>query len=95
MTAHRIRLTSLFLLFYIGLPLSAQQQRPTHTPKRDQKKNKVVEVDTIPFYNGTYIGVDLYGPGSKLLGSDFMSSEISVAVNLKNKFIPTIEFGMG
>ena len=24
-----------------------------------------------------------------------MSSEVSVAVNLKNKFIPTIEFGMG
>ena len=95
MTAHRLRLTSLLLLFCIGFPLLAQQQRPTHTPKRDQKKNKVAEVDTIPFYNGTYIGVDLYGPGSKLLGSDFMSSEISVAVNLKNKFIPTIEFGMG
>lgn len=91
----RLRLTSLLLLFCIGLPLLAQQQRPAHTPKRDQKKNKVVEVDTIPFYNGTYIGVDLYGPGSKLLGSDFMSSEVSIAVNLKNKFIPTIEFGMG
>ena len=73
----------------------AQQQRPVHTPKRDQKKKEVTEIDTIPFYNGTYVGVDLYGIGSKLLGGDFMSSEVSIAVNLKNKFIPTVEFGMG
>ena len=89
------RLISLLLLFCIGLPLIAQQQRPVHTPKRDQKKKEVTEIDTIPFYNGTYVGVDLYGIGSKLLGSDFMSSEVSIAVNLKNKFIPTVEFGMG
>ena len=88
------RLISLLLLFCIGLPLLAQQQRPTQTPKRDQKKKEVAEIDTIPLYNGTYIGVDLYGIGSKLLGGDFMSSEVSVAVNLKNKFIPTFEFGM-
>ena len=86
---------SLLLLFCIGLPLIAQQQRPVHTPKRDQKKKEVTEIDTIPFYNGTYVGVDLYGIGSKLLGGDFMSSEVSIAVNLKNKFIPTVEFGMG
>lgn len=89
------RLISLLLLFCIGLPLLAQQQRPAQTPKRDQKKKEVAEIDTIPLYNGTYAGVDLYGVGSKLLGGDFMSSEVSVAVNLKNKFIPTIEFGMG
>ena len=89
------RLISLLLLFCIGLPLIAQQQRPVHTPKRDQKKKEVTEIDTIPFYNGTYVGVDLYGIGSKLLGGDFMSSEVSIAVNLKNKFIPTVEFGMG
>ena len=89
------RLISLLLLFCIGLPLLAQQQRPAQTPKRDQKKKEVAEIDTIPLYNGTYVGVDLYGIGSKLLGGDFMSSEVSVAVNLKNKFIPTIEFGMG
>ena len=89
------RLISLLLLFCIGLPLLAQQQRPAQTPKRDQKKKEVAEIDTIPLYNGTYVGVDLYGVGSKLLGGDFMSSEVSVAVNLKNKFIPTIEFGMG
>ena len=66
------RLISLLLLFCIGLPLLAQQQRPAQTPKRDQKKKEVAEIDTIPLYNGTYVGVDLYGVGSKLLGGDFI-----------------------
>ena len=61
LTIATARLISLLLLFCIGLPLLAQQQRPTHTPKRDLKKKETVEIDTIPFYNGTYIGVDLYG----------------------------------
>lgn len=86
---------SLLLLFFIGLPIQAQQPRSTPTPKRDQIKKAEVVVDSIPFYNGTYIGVDLYGPGSKMLGGDFLSSEISVGVNLKNKFIPTVEIGFG
>ena len=94
-TAHRLRLISLLLLFCIGLPLLAQQQRPTHTPKRDLKKKETVEIDTIPFYNGTYIGVDLYGIGSKILGGDLLSSEINVAVNLKNMFLPTVDVGFG
>ena len=46
------RLISLLLLFCIGLPLLAQQQRPAQTPKRDQKKKEVAEIDTIPLYNG-------------------------------------------
>lgn len=35
------RLISLLLLFCIGLPLLAQQQRPAQTPKRDQKKKRL------------------------------------------------------
>ena len=93
-TARLLRLSSVLLLFCIGIPTIAQQQRPTPVQKRDQKKKETV-VDTIPFYNGTYVGVDIYGIGSKMLGGDFMSSEVSIGVNLKNKFIPTIEFGMG
>lgn len=93
-TAHLLKISSLLLLLCFGLPLLAQQKRPAPTPKRDQKKKEAV-VDTIPFYNGTYVGLDLYGMGSKLLGGDFMSTEVSVAVNLKNRFIPTIELGMG
>ena len=86
---------SLFLLF--SLEISAQnQQRPyvNPTPKRDQKKNvKEEPKEEVPLYNGTYIGVDLYGLGSKLFGSDFLSSEVDIVVNLKNMFLPTAEIG--
>ena len=80
-TARLLRLSSVLLLFCIGLPSIAQQQqqRPGPVQKRDQKKKEVV-VDTIPFYNGTYVGVDIYGIGSKMLGGDFMSSEVSIGV---------------
>lgn len=95
-TARLLRLSSVLLLFcidYRQLHNSNNNDRVLYR-KRDQKKKEVV-VDTIPFYNGTYVGVDIYGIGSKMLGGDFMSSEVSIGVNLKNKFIPTIEFGMG
>lgn len=39
--------------------------------------------------------MDLFGLGSKLLGGDFLSSEVNVRVNLKKKFIPTVEIGFG
>lgn len=93
-TVSRKRLISMLLLATLGSPVLAQQQA-VKAPKKEPQKEEVASTDTIPLYNGTYVGMDLYGPGSKLLGGDFMSSEIQVAVNLKNKFIPTLEFGMG
>ncbi|MEG1162280.1 DUF6048 family protein [Bacteroides sp.] len=88
---------SLFLLFSIVFPAAAQTSRPTHVPKRDQKKYKKEEAkpDTIPLFYGAYVGVDIFGIGSSLFGSDFMSSEISLVANLKNKFLPTLELGYG
>lgn len=83
------------LLFCVQvLPLAAQQARPTYTPKRDQKK-AVAKPDTIPFYNGVSVEVDLFGLGGKLLGTDYVSSEVSIVANLKNRFLPTLEVGLG
>lgn len=84
---------SLLMLFLVVPPVQAQQPRPT--PKRDQKKKEVAKVDTIPFFNGASIGVDVFGVGSKLFGGDFLSTEISLTANLKNKFLPTLELGYG
>lgn len=88
---------SLVLLFFIVPPIQAQQRYQNPTPKRDQKKNKKEEVkpDTIPLFNGAHIGVDIFGVGSKLFGGDFLSSEVSLTANLKNKFLPTLELGYG
>ncbi|WP_321331790.1 DUF6048 family protein [uncultured Bacteroides sp.] len=82
----------LLILFLSGsaLPLQAQSTRPSG---KKVAKKEVKEV--FPFYNGTYIGADLYGAGSNLLGGDFLSSEVSIDVNLKNRFFPVAEIGYG
>ncbi|MGI6219552.1 MAG: DUF6048 family protein [Bacteroidaceae bacterium] len=78
----------------------AGQDRPQ--PKRfskdskrlaEKKKQAAAASDTIPLYGGTYVGVDLYGIGAPLLGSDTKSSEVQVDVNLKNRFFPVAEIG--
>lgn len=97
------------LCFLFLMPLAQAQQNQTNRPRQgqatrqgqnNQQKGKKgapqkEAEEVVPFYNGTYIGLDLYGLGSKLLGGDFLSSEVNVRVNLKNKFIPTVELGYG
>lgn len=65
---------------------------PGTTFAQEQKKE---EIQKLPLYRGTYVGVDLFGIGSKLFGSDFLSSELQVAVSLKNQFFPVVEVGFG
>ncbi|MEG1684441.1 MAG: DUF6048 family protein [Bacteroides sp.] len=69
----------------LSAPLSAQK-----VMKSDLEKKEVT-----PLYNGTSIGLDIFGIGSKLFGGDFLSSEVSIDVNLKNKFFPVLEVGYG
>ncbi len=85
---------SLLLLLWVVVPVRAQQARPNPTPKRNQVKKEAPK-EEVPLYWGTFVGADIYGIGSKLLGGDYLSSEVSVAVNLKNKYIPTLELGYG
>jgi hypothetical protein len=55
----------------------------------------LVEEAKQPLLNGLDIGVDLYGIGSKLLGGDFLSAEVNLEANLKNRFFPIVEIGYG
>ena len=66
---------------------------PAEIKKEDKKKAEPTE--SVPFYQGTSIGVEIAGLGSYLLGSDILNSEIAVQANLKNRFLPVIEVGYG
>ena len=90
---------SLLLCLLTVLPLQAQNrnnstqpQSGNNPPKKDSKE--VVE-EKFPLYNGISVGVDLFGIGNKVFGGDFLSSEVVVDVNLKNRFFPVIELGYG
>lgn len=80
---------SLAFCLLLSLPLQAQNSDisapPANTPPKKEKKEAKEEVH-YPLYNGISVSVDLWGPGSKLFGSDFFSSEVAVDVNLKNRF---------
>lgn len=73
-----------------GFPLRAQ-----NPPQQEMKEEAQTEEKPMPLYNGATVGVDVFGIGSKLFGGDFLSSEIHVNANLKNRFFPVIELGYG
>ncbi|MBQ8501623.1 MAG: hypothetical protein IJ494_04870 [Bacteroides sp.] len=90
---------SLLLSLLLTMPAWAQQQQRGRTGS-DQRpvattKEKTPPEKEYPFFNGIYVGLDLWGPGSKLLGSDAFSTEVSAYVDLKHRYLPVIELGYG
>lgn len=87
-----IRTISVILLVVAGgisLPVSAQNSGQQQ--RNDQKEAAVY----FPLYNGLAISADLLGIGSYAIGGDFLTSEIGVEANLKNRYFPIIEVGYG
>lgn len=69
------------------------QPQKRYDPKKEEKaKEPIIEY---PLFNGISVGMDLWGIAGNLFGSDFVSSEISVDANLKNRYFPTVEVGYG
>lgn len=59
-----------------------------------QGKNTLTEADTIPFFRGMAVSLDLVGIGQMTLG-DYGQYEAAARVNLRDKYFPVIEIGMG
>lgn len=84
-------------IFIIGLLIlsnwlgvsAVKAQEVTNTPLNKE------EWKAMPLYQGSYVGFDIFGLGSKLMGSDYFSSEISAEINLKNRYFPVVEIGYG
>ena len=56
-----------------------------------KKKKEVIH----PLLHSAIIGIDIWNPAMKLFGQDYGLIGFSAQVNLKNKYIPTFEFGLG
>lgn len=85
--------SSFYLLFLSSLIFLSATALPALAQSNTGKKgDQPIE---FPLYNGLTIGVDLLGAGSKVLGSDFLSTEVSLDANLKNRFFPVVELGFG
>lgn len=67
------------LLLGIG-PVRAQYSGGQDTrPVATKKEKKPAEIE-YPWFNGVSVGVDLYGLGAGVFGSDFLSSGVIVDV---------------
>lgn len=87
---------SLLLLLLLAAPLQAQSSTSRdNLPRAEKKKEKKKPEVEYPLYNGVIVGVDLWGLGSGLLGSDFTSAEVSVNADLKHRYFPVAEVGFG
>lgn len=87
---------SIALCLLTVFPLWAQNipAPPKGNAIKKEKKEKKEEAE-YPLYNGVSVGLELWGLGSSALGGDFRSSEVSVDVNLRNRFFPIFELGYG
>ncbi|MBR4381814.1 MAG: hypothetical protein IKP48_11235 [Bacteroidaceae bacterium] len=86
----------LLLAFIAPQPIQAQQRNNRQASQQQKKKReKTLPEVTYPLMNGIDVGVDVLGPVLKVFGSDFMSAEAMVDVNLYNRYFPTVEVGFG
>lgn len=64
-------------------------------PTQAQRKAKAVaEVDSVPFFNGFAVSVDLVGPVQMMTG-DYGQYEAALRINLRDRYFPTVEVGLG
>lgn len=86
----------LLLAIVEPLPMQAQQRNNRQTSQQQKKKReKTLPEVNYPLMNGIDVGVDILSPIIKAFGSDFMSAEAMVDVNLYNRYFPTVEIGYG
>lgn len=59
-----------------------------------QGQQKATAADSTSFFKGVAVGVDLLGIGQRAL-SDYGQYEASVRVNLRDRYFPIVELGLG
>lgn len=60
-----------------------------------QKSRKKTAWEKPAMFQGLLLGVDLYGIGNNVFGSDFWSTEASAQLSLWNRYMPVVEVGYG
>lgn len=76
-------------------PRRVPTKRVKEMAKETKDKPKEVRTDTVAFYQGVAVGIEVAGVASHLLGSDILNSEVQLQANFKNRFLPVMEVGYG
>lgn len=81
-------------IFILNLAISLLFLLPSPSYGQQRRMIQQVEQDTIPFFRNVAIGADLVGPGMIAFGS-YGQYEGILRINLKDKYYPTVEVGVG
>lgn len=77
------------------MTLSARAQSPHRMTKAEQEKLRIRQIDdSIPFFRGFQVKADMVGLIQKAVSS-YGQYEAGLRVNLKDKYFPVLELGLG
>lgn len=93
----RLYYARFFWVFLLLLTISTYSIAQKKDKKSEDKKKitNLINQDEVPLYNGMFIGYDLSGPIYKVFSGDYLSNEVNIEFNLKNRYFPVIEMGYG
>ena len=63
-------------------------------PANAKGKDGSAKNDSVPLFNGFAVSVDLVGPVQMLIG-DYGQYEAALRINLKDRYFPIVEAGIG
>ena len=67
---------------------------PATATAQSQKHHHVEEPDTTPLFRGVAVSIDLVGPVQRAI-SDYGQYEAALRLNLKDRYFPIVELGIG
>ena len=79
----------------IALAVLSSWLLPTHAYAQKTMTQPMEEKNDSAFFQGVWVGVDVFGFLNQALGSDISTTEASIEVNLMNRFFPVVELGYG
>ena len=79
---------------FVLLALSLLLLQPTALWAQQKHKAQPVQADTVSFFRGVAVGVDVVGPAMKALSS-YGQYEALLRVNIRDKYYPVLELGVG
>lgn len=80
---------------YAQVSAGSQVDKSKLKVAQKKKKEKKQPDVTYPLFNGLGVGLDLWGGANYVLGSDFLSTDVQVMADLKHRYFPTVELGVG
>ena len=68
---------------------------PAYSQKKEKKETNPADTITYPLFNGISIGYDVMGLINKAYNKDYLTHEVAIDINLKNRYFPVFEIGYG